>query len=79
MNIEEKVKKIVSERLGVGEEEINLNSHLQDDLNSDPLGLADLVVSLEDEFSVNIPSEESMKFATVGDIVNYIADRSGEV
>lgn len=79
MNVEEKVRKIVSERLGVAEEEIKPTSHLQDDLNSDPLSLADLIVSLEDEFSINIPSEEGSKFQEVGDIVNYVADKIGEV
>lgn len=79
MGIEQKIKKIVSEHIGVEESEISLDSHLQDDLNSDPLSMADLVVSLEDAFKLNIPSEDSLKFATVGDIVDYITDKIGEV
>lgn len=79
MNVEEKVKKIVSQYLGVPEDEIKAESYLQDDLNSDPLSLADLVITLEDEFKVQIPPEESQKFEKVEDIINFIADKIGEV
>ncbi len=77
--IETKVKQIIARHLGVAEEEIQKDSHLQDDLNADPLGMADMVVSLEDEFKIEIPAEESQKFQTVEDIVTYIADILGEV
>jgi acyl carrier protein len=79
MNVEEKVKDIVATHIGIPVNEVQLSSYLQDDLNSDPLTMADLVVSLEDEFKVEIPSEESMKFEKVEDIVNFIADKIGEV
>ena len=79
MNVEQRVKKIVSEHLGVLEEEVHPDSHLQDDLNSDPLSMADLVVSLEDEFKIEIPPTEAKAFKTVEDIINYIADILGEV
>jgi len=79
MEIENQVKQVISEHLGVSEEEINLNSHLQDDLNSDPLSMADIVISLEDKFVIEIPAEESQRFNTVGDICNYISDVLGEI
>jgi acyl carrier protein len=79
MNVQEQVYKVVSKYLGVPESEITNESHLRDDLNSDPLSLADLVVSLEDEFKVSIAPEESQKFIKVGDIVEYIAEELGEV
>ncbi len=79
MNVEEKVAKIVSKYLGVAENEINNEAHLKDDLNSDPLSLADLVVSLEDEFKIAIPAQDSQKFIKVGDIVEYVSESIGEV
>lgn len=79
IDVEEKVRKIVSEYLGVPEDEVKVGSYLQDDLNSDPLSLADLVITLEGEFKIEIPPEESQKFEKVEDIVNFIADKIGEV
>lgn len=79
MNVNENVIKVVSKYLGVDESEISLESHLRDDLNSDPLSLADLVVSLEDEFKISIPSEDSQKFIKVGDIVDYVSEAVGEL
>jgi acyl carrier protein len=79
MNVESTIQEIVANHLGVPVNEITPKSYLQDDLNADPLTLADLVVSLEDEFKVEIPPEESQKFETVEDIINFIADKIGEV
>lgn len=77
--IEQQVRKIVSKYLGAAESEITSESYLKDDLNSDPLSLADLVVSLEDEFKISIPPEESQKFIKVGDIIEYVSESIGEV
>ncbi|HSX57660.1 MAG TPA: acyl carrier protein [Candidatus Saccharimonadales bacterium] len=79
MDIQKRVVEIVSKYLGVPQDEIDLDSHLQDDLNSDPLSKADLVISLEDEFKIKIPPEELQRFEKVGDIVDYIAEELGEV
>lgn len=78
-HVEEKVKKIIANQIGVSEEEITLDSYLHDDLNADPLTTADLVVSLEDEFKISILPEDSGKFEKVSDIVNFVADSIGEV
>lgn len=79
MSVEESVKEIVANHLGIPVEEIKRESYLQDDLNADPLAMADLVISLEDKFQVEIPPEESQKFDKVEDIVNFIADKIGEI
>ncbi len=79
MNVEEKIREIVANHIGLPVEEVKSESYLQDDLNSDPLTMADLVVSLEDEFKIEIPAEESQKFEKVEDIVHFIADKLGEV
>ena len=79
MIILENLKKIIANQLGVEAETITLDSHFLDDLNADPLGMADLVVSIEDEFKIKIPQEEVIKFNTVGDVVNFLTDNMAEV
>ncbi|OGY23631.1 MAG: acyl carrier protein [Candidatus Woykebacteria bacterium RBG_13_40_7b] len=74
----EQVKKIISTQLGIPEEQIELESHFNDDLNADPLSIADLVVSLEDEFKIRISEEAMLKFNTISDVVNYLTDKIGE-
>ncbi len=78
MNIIGEVKVLVSAQLGIEEEEVHSDSHLQDDLNADPLGIADLVVSIEDKFKIKIPQESVVKFNTVSDIVDFIEDQEAE-
>ena len=74
MNIETEVKKIISDHFGVAENEIQSFSHFQDDLNADPLSVADLVVSLEDKFKLKIPQEEIIKLNTVQDVIEFLED-----
>ena len=74
MSVFDKLRKIISNNLGVPEEEILPGSHLQDDLNSDPLSISDLIISIEDNFKIKIPQEEISKFNTVEDITNYLID-----
>lgn len=79
MTINETLKNLIAEQLGVELETITPNSHFQDDLNADPLSMADLVVSIEEKFNVKVPQEELIKFATVGDIANFLTDNMAEV
>ena len=79
MNVEERVREIVADHIGIPINEVENGSYLQEDLNSDPLTMADLVVSLENEFKLEIPPEEYQKFEKVEDLINYIADKIGEV
>ena len=72
-----KLKKLISAGLGVDEAEINEESHLQEDLNADPLSIADLIVKLEKEFGITINQEQSPKLLTVGDILSLIDDQIG--
>ena len=75
----EKIRQIIANQLGVAEEEIASESHLQEDLNADTLSIADLVVNLEGEFKIKIPQEETHKFITVGDLVSFVSDQIGDV
>ena len=68
----EKVKSILSEQFDVEEDTITADTDLQEDLGADSLDVVDLVMSIEDEFGVEIPDEEVENIKTVGDLVNYI-------
>ena len=68
----EKVKAILSEQLDIEEESITMESNILEDFEADSLDVVDLVMTLEDEFSVEIPDNEIENFKTVGDVVGYI-------
>lgn len=70
----EKIKTIIVDQLDVDEDKITNNSSITDDLGADSLDVVDLVMSLEDEFDLEIPDEEVENINTVGDIVKYIED-----
>jgi acyl carrier protein len=72
MTIENKVKSIVADQLGVGEDEIKPDSSFIEDLGADSLDIVELVMAMEEEFEVEIPDEEAENIKTVGDAVNYI-------
>ena len=71
----EKVRDILMDQLDVEEEKIKPDSNITDDLGADSLDVVDLVMSLEEEFDVEVPDEEVERMKTVGDIVKYIEDR----
>jgi acyl carrier protein len=70
--IEQKVKNIIAEQLGVGEEEIKATSSFIEDLGADSLDIVELVMAMEEEFEVEIPDEEAENIKTVQDAVSYI-------
>ncbi|MGP0014606.1 MULTISPECIES: acyl carrier protein [Pseudomonas] len=70
--IEERVKKIVAEQLGVKEEEVNLTSSFVEDLGADSLDTVELVMALEEEFETEIPDEEAEKITTVQAAIDYV-------
>jgi len=68
----EKVKLIVTEQLGINENDIEMNSTFIDDLSADSLDIVELVMSLEEEFDIKISDSDAEKIVTVGDVVKYI-------
>jgi len=70
--IEERVKKIVCEQLGVKEEEVKASSSFVEDLGADSLDTVELVMALEEEFETEIPDEEAEKITTVQLACDYI-------
>ena len=71
----EKMKSIIAEQLNIDASEISLESSFKDDLNADSLDLFEMVMVLEDNYGVEIPSEDLEKLLTVGDVVNYLKDK----
>ncbi|MEC7993318.1 MAG: acyl carrier protein, partial [Pseudomonadota bacterium] len=70
-NIEDRVKKIVAEQLGVKEDEVSNESSFVDDLGADSLDTVELVMALEEEFDTEIPDEEAEQITTVQLAINY--------
>ena len=74
----EKVKEVIAEKLNADGVEITESTSFKDDLNADSLDLFELVMALEDEFGIEIPSEELEKLVTVGDVLDYLKDKGVE-
>ena len=68
----EKVKEILCEQLDVEEDKVTVEASIVDDLGADSLDVVDLVMSLEEEFDIEIPDEDVENMKTVGDMVKYI-------
>ncbi|MCB1761803.1 MAG: acyl carrier protein [Gammaproteobacteria bacterium] len=74
--IEERVKKIVIEQLGVTEDEVTIDASFVDDLGADSLDTVELVMALEEEFETEIPDEDAEKITTVKQAIEYIKAHS---
>ncbi len=75
-NIEERVRKIIVEQLGVEESEVKNESSFVDDLGADSLDTVELVMALEEEFDTEIPDEEAEKITTVQAAIDYVVGAS---
>jgi len=75
MNVEDKIKDIIAEQLGVKKEEMKMESSFVDDLGADSLDTVEVVMALEEEFGIEIPDDDAEKIATVGDAVKYISEK----
>ena len=71
-DIEQRVKKIIAEQLGVNEAEIKTESSFVDDLGADSLDTVELVMALEEEFGTEIPDEDAEKITTVQQAIDYV-------
>ncbi|MBI2870353.1 MAG: acyl carrier protein [Candidatus Omnitrophica bacterium] len=78
MAVEDKVKAIIVEQLGVKSEEINPQSSFVDDLGADSLDTVELVMALEEEFGIEIPDEDAERITTVGDAIKYIEEKASK-
>ncbi len=76
--IEERVKKIIAEHLGVNEADVTNDSSFIDDLGADSLDQVELVMALEEEFSTEIPDDEAEKITTVQQAIDYVQSHDKE-
>jgi acyl carrier protein len=75
-DLEARVKEIIVEQLGVEAGQVTEKAKFVDDLGADSLDTIELVMALEEEFSIEIPDEDAEKIVSVGDAINYIAEHS---
>tara|TARA_Y100000758_G_scaffold205083_1_gene146692 strand:- start:1 stop:240 length:240 start_codon:yes stop_codon:yes gene_type:complete len=75
-SIEERVRDLVVEQLGVSEDQVNTGSSFIDDLGADSLDTVELVMAFEEEFGLDIPDEDAEKMATVSDVIKYLEENS---
>jgi acyl carrier protein len=73
--VEERIKKIIAEQLGVEEEDVVPEASFVDDLGADSLDTVELVMAFEEEFDIEIPDEDAEKILTVGRAVDYIKEK----
>ena len=76
MSVEEKVKEIIIDQLGVDDKQVTATASFIDDLGADSLDTVELVMVLEEEFDIEIPDEEAEKIAKVQDAIDYIKNRT---
>jgi acyl carrier protein len=77
-SIEEKVKDIIIQQLSVNAEQVTPTASFIEDLGADSLDTVELVMAFEEEFSVEVPDEDSEKLQTVGDVIKYIEEKGGK-
>ncbi|MDD4933307.1 MAG: acyl carrier protein [Methylacidiphilaceae bacterium] len=77
-SIEERVKEMIVEQLGVNPEQVTAKAKFIEDLGADSLDTVELVMAFEEEFNVEVPDEEAEKLQTVGDVIRYIEEHVEE-
>jgi acyl carrier protein len=77
MNVQERVKNIICDQLAVESEKVTDTASFIDDLGADSLDIVELVMTMEEEFELDIPDEDAEKMKTVGDVVGYIKTKKG--
>ena len=74
----EKMKEIIADQLGVSEDEVTLEASFKEDLDADSLDLFELVMAFEEEYGIEIPSEDLEQITTVGAVIEYIKSKGVE-
>jgi len=78
MALEDRVKEIIVDQLGVDPGEVTDKAHFIEDLGADSLDTVELVMAFEDEFNIEIPDEDAEKITTVGSAIKYLKDKGAE-
>ena len=77
MELEDRVTELIVEQLGISKAEAVPSASFLDDLGADSLDIVELVMSLEEEFDIEIPDDDAEKIQTIGDAITYVKERSG--
>lgn len=75
-NIEERVKSIICDQLAVEAEKVSPTASFIEDLGADSLDIVELIMTMEEEFDIDIPDEDAEKMKTVGDVISYLATKA---
>jgi acyl carrier protein len=75
-SLEERLRRIISEQLGVDESQVTPSASFEEDLNADSLDVVELIMQLEEDFGIQIPEEDAEKIRTVGDAEEYIREHT---
>ena len=76
MDTFERIRELLAEQLDIDEDKITMDSDILEDFEADILDVVDMVMTLEDEFGVEVPDEQIENFHTVGDVVRYVEENS---
>ena len=76
MAVEDKIREIIVEQLGVSAEEVVPEASFIDDLGADSLDIVELVMGMEEQFQVEIPDEDAERMQSIGDAINYVEERT---
>ena len=76
MDTFERIRELLAEKLDIDEDKITMDSDILEDFEADSLDVVDMVMTLEDEFGVEVPDEQIENFHTVGDVVRYVEENS---
>lgn len=77
MTIEDRVKNIITDNLGVNEEEVTPEAHFADDLGCDSLDRVELAMAFEEEFGIDVPDDDMVSISTVAEVHAYLHARTG--
>jgi acyl carrier protein len=78
MSIEEKVRDIIVDKLGVAPDKVKPEAHFIDDLGADSLDTVELVMAFEEEFNIEIPDDDAQQITTVKSAVDYLGKKAGD-
>jgi acyl carrier protein len=76
MAVEDKIREIIIEQLGVAAEEVVPEASFIDDLGADSLDIVELVMAIEEEFGLEIPDEDAERMQNIGDVISYVEERT---
>ena len=78
MAVEDKVREIIVEQLGVSADEVVAEASFIDDLGADSLDIVELVMAIEEEFDIEVPDEEAERMQNIGDVIAYVEEKSSK-